>query len=88
MNLDLYKYVYLLGIGGIGMSALARYFNANGQEVNGYDKCNTNLSKELEKAKSTMKNSSKFRALKGVDDKMRHYEQNIFQLKHFFLGLS
>lgn len=41
------------------------------------------VSKELEKTKSAMKNSSKFRALKGVDDKMRHYEQNIFQLKEF-----
>ena len=31
------KYVYLLGIGGIGMSALARYFHATGKEVVGYD---------------------------------------------------
>ena len=38
MNLDLYKQIYLVGIGGIGMSALARYFNAKGKRVFGYDK--------------------------------------------------
>lgn len=39
--------VYFLGIGGIGMSALARYFNANGVAVSGYDKTETVLCKEL-----------------------------------------
>ena len=39
--------VYFLGIGGIGMSALARYFNANGVSVSGYDKTETILCKEL-----------------------------------------
>lgn len=39
--------VYFLGIGGIGMSALARYFNANGVSVSGYDKTETALCKEL-----------------------------------------
>lgn len=39
--------VYFLGIGGIGMSALARYFNANGVAVSGYDKTETALCKEL-----------------------------------------
>ena len=38
MTLENVKYCYLLGIGGIGMSALARYFNANGVSVAGYDK--------------------------------------------------
>ena len=33
MNLDLYKHIYLIGVGGIGMSALARYFNSKGQMV-------------------------------------------------------
>ena len=49
MNLDLYKHIYLLGIGGIGMSALARYFNAHGKKVSGYDKSKTTLTKKLEK---------------------------------------
>ena len=49
MKLDLYKYIYLIGIGGIGMSALARYFNAKGKQVYGYDKVHSDLSKELER---------------------------------------
>jgi len=39
--------VYFLGIGGIGMSALARYFNAKGITVSGYDKTETSLCKQL-----------------------------------------
>ena len=48
MNLDLYKHIYLIGVGGIGMSALARYFNAKGKQVCGYDKVQSKLCKELE----------------------------------------
>ena len=48
MNLDLYKHIYFVGIGGIGMSALARYFNAKGKNVCGYDKVESDLCKELE----------------------------------------
>lgn len=40
--------VYLIGIGGIGMSALARYFALQGKLVAGYDKTATELTKELE----------------------------------------
>ena len=42
------KYIYLLGIGGIGMSALARYFNQSGLEVYGYDLTPSPLTKQLE----------------------------------------
>jgi len=42
------KNVYFLGIGGIGMSALARWFNANGYTVGGYDKTQTALTRALE----------------------------------------
>jgi UDP-N-acetylmuramate--alanine ligase len=42
------KWVYFLGIGGIGMSALARYFMSNGYHVAGYDKVRTPLTVELE----------------------------------------
>lgn len=48
MNLDLYKHIYLIGIGGIGMSALARYFNSKGKIVCGYDKVKSELCIELE----------------------------------------
>ena len=43
---DIHK-IYFLGIGGIGMSALARYFNARGIEIHGYDKTETTLTKKL-----------------------------------------
>lgn len=39
--------VYFLGIGGIGMSAIARYFNSLGVAVSGYDKTETVLCKQL-----------------------------------------
>ncbi len=39
---------YFLGIGGIGMSALARHFNTQGVKVYGYDKVETVLTKQLE----------------------------------------
>lgn len=41
--------VYFIGIGGIGMSALARYFVSKGIEVSGYDKTQTPLTQALEK---------------------------------------
>jgi len=47
MNLDKIKHLYFLGIGGIGMSALARYFNALGKTVSGYDKTKTQLTDKL-----------------------------------------
>ena len=42
------KKVYFIGIGGIGMSALARYFKFHGRVVSGYDKTSTVLTKQLE----------------------------------------
>jgi UDP-N-acetylmuramate--alanine ligase len=47
MNLNQIKNVYFIGIGGIGMSALARYFKNIGKTVCGYDKTQTELTKEL-----------------------------------------
>jgi len=41
--------IYFIGIGGIGMSALARYFRFHGKKVSGYDKTETVLTKELMK---------------------------------------
>ena len=40
--------VYFIGIGGIGMSAIARYFNSQGKQVSGYDKTDTALTKTLQ----------------------------------------
>src|SRR5438128_1843861 len=44
---DVKAAIYFLGIGGIGMSALARYFNSLGVRVSGYDKTETVLTKQL-----------------------------------------
>src|SRR5216683_2356699 len=41
------KKVYFIGIGGIGMSALARYFSFHGKAVSGYDKTETALTNQL-----------------------------------------
>lgn len=46
-NLETYQNFYFVGIGGIGMSALARYFNASGKNVLGYDKTVTKLTSAL-----------------------------------------
>lgn len=48
MNIKDYKNIYFLGIGGIGMSAIARWFKAQGFHVGGYDKTETDLTKQLE----------------------------------------
>ena len=48
-NIDHIEQVYFLGIGGIGMSALARYFKHLGKEVSGYDRVETELTRSLQK---------------------------------------
>ena len=47
MNLNQIQNIYFIGIGGIGMSALARYFMNIGKNVAGYDKTKTQLTNEL-----------------------------------------
>lgn len=47
MNLNQIHNVFFIGIGGIGMSALARYFKFLGKNVSGYDKTPTTLTDEL-----------------------------------------
>ncbi len=49
VGLDAYKKAYFLGIGGIGMSAICRYFLSMGMQVAGYDKTPTPLTDELRK---------------------------------------
>ncbi|MFY7672080.1 UDP-N-acetylmuramate--L-alanine ligase [Tenacibaculum sp. MEBiC06402] len=48
MNLENIHNVYFIGIGGIGMSAIARYFSANKKSVAGYDKTPSPITNELE----------------------------------------
>ena len=42
------KNVYFIGIGGIGMSAIARYYNHAGYKVSGYDRTPSKLTGKLE----------------------------------------
>jgi UDP-N-acetylmuramate--alanine ligase len=49
VKLENYHNIYFLGIGGIGMSALARWFKKKGLAVSGYDRTSTTLTKELER---------------------------------------
>ncbi len=49
MKLDDYQHIYFIGIGGIGMSALARYFYNKGKNVAGYDRVSTGITDELVK---------------------------------------
>ena len=48
MNLEQRHNIYFIGIGGIGMSALARYFRSIGKKVAGYDRTQTSLTAELQ----------------------------------------
>lgn len=48
MNFEDIKSIYFVGAGGIGMSALLRYFMASGMPVGGYDKTPSELTKRLE----------------------------------------
>ncbi len=47
MNIEKAHRIFFLGIGGIGMSAMARYFNDRGKSVSGYDRNATKLTREL-----------------------------------------
>ncbi len=47
MNLESINNIYFIGIGGIGMSAIARYFKSTGKHVSGYDKTPTEITESL-----------------------------------------
>ena len=48
IKLENIKHIYFLGIGGIGMSAIARYFVNNNYSVAGYDKNSSDITRSLE----------------------------------------
>lgn len=58
---------YFLGIGGIGMSALARYFAAKGYDVSGYDRTASPLTKELEAEGIAVQYDDSLDAVRGLD---------------------
>jgi UDP-N-acetylmuramate--alanine ligase len=49
LHIDQFDRAYFIGVGGIGMSALARYFVSQGWKVSGYDKTKTPLTDDLER---------------------------------------
>ena len=91
-----YKNFYFIGIGGIGMSALARYFHNLGKNVLGYDKTETKLTNELKKEGIELrfedKIDNKISALKAEDtlviytpaikklDILNYFNENSFEV--------
>ena len=61
--------VYLLGIGGIGMSALARYFHFIGKRVDGYDKTSSALTLDLEKEGIAIHYTDDLQKVPGLNEK-------------------
>lgn len=59
--------IYFLGIGGIGMSALARYFNRKGWTVSGYDRSPSVVTEALESEGIAVYYSPDVRHLEGVE---------------------
>ncbi|HBZ66780.1 MAG TPA: UDP-N-acetylmuramate--L-alanine ligase [Bacteroidales bacterium] len=49
MRINDINHIYFLGIGGIGMSAIARFFKWKGADVSGYDRTPSHLTEELQK---------------------------------------
>lgn len=47
--MEIKEHIFFLGIGGIGMSALARYYNICGARISGYDRSSSELTSELER---------------------------------------
>jgi UDP-N-acetylmuramate--alanine ligase len=71
MNILNYKLYYFLGVGGIGMSALARFFNHYKKEVHGYDKTSTELTQLLQEEGITCHFEEDVSLLKNVLSKFK-----------------
>lgn len=65
MDLKQYHNIYFLGIGGIGMSAIARWFMHSGLNVSGYDKTSTVLTQELQREGMTIHYDDDIRNIPG-----------------------
>src|SRR5690606_29783252 len=66
MDITNIRQVYLIGIGGIGMSALARYFRHLGCLVGGYDRTETQLTNRLRSEGVVINYSDDFEAINDV----------------------
>lgn len=67
MNLEDYSRIHMLGIGGIGMSALARFLALKGIQVTGYDKTETPLTQSLVESGIPVKYQADLTSLEGID---------------------
>ena len=67
MELKDVKSIYFIGIGGIGMSALARYFHSRGVRVAGYDRTETPLCKALVAEGMEIRYAEEVASLPAVD---------------------
>jgi len=72
MNILNYKLYYFLGVGGIGMSALARFFNHYKKEVAGYDKTASELCRQLESEGITCHYEENVKQLESL---LSHYKK-------------
>ena len=66
-DVNTYENYYFIGIGGIGMSTLARYFHSVGKKVAGYDKTHTKLTNALQTEGITI----------NFDDVLTNVEENL-----------
>jgi UDP-N-acetylmuramate--alanine ligase len=74
MNLDNIHNIYFIGIGGIGMSAIARYFHASNKYVAGYDKTKTEITDALEELGINVHFED---GIKNIDDACLNLEQTL-----------
>ena len=87
MNLNQYKNIYFIGIGGIGMSALARYFNNKEVNIFGYDQTSSDLCLQLEQEGMRIHYTEEINDLFSKEDTLIVYtpaipESNL-ELTHF-----
>ncbi|WP_396601918.1 UDP-N-acetylmuramate--L-alanine ligase [Algibacter sp. R77976] len=74
MNLNNIHNIYFIGIGGIGMSALARYFKANNKCVAGYDKTQTEITNTLTGLGIEV---NFLDSIEGIDSKFKNIEDTL-----------
>ncbi len=67
MDISKLKYAYFIGIGGIGMSAIARFFHSQGVFVFGYDRTRTTLTADLENEGMDIHYSENIEYIKGLN---------------------
>ncbi len=78
MDFEQIKRVYFVGIGGIGMSALARYFVQRGKSVAGYDRTSSGITVDLENMGVAVHYTDDVNLIPGVGSAFDFQETNPF----------